>query len=781
MGRINVEGLGVVEIAGDEPTREELNIIKNNYQKIVSEEATSQQANKATDDFITGPGFGRLLAEVGLGIVGSIATGGLAAPALAIRAGFLARPFLLKLAQSSAGSAVGSGTGAGISQIFDPKESVIREIGRASLEGAIAEGVGTPAVAGISKFVVSPLASKFFAKGPKQFVDELEGAVSAEKAIAEESKRILEDPKKYAKLIPGKSDAGELTDKNIETIKLIANQAKDANLTLAGKTDSRALDILELISEKSLIGGGTVVGKKEVNTKIADAALFRFQDNVTQGLKNEEVGQFYLNTLANSDKAFRTTASGFYKAIDAELIKSGVAEGKIIPTISLKNIIQKQKDYLGGRSGPVNKALTDVEAFGDRASFGQASAFIRTLNDDIGTAFAGAKRNEAKALLNIKEDITKLLDDETLVPASVRGAQIAANRFYNQGAKIFNEGLFEKLLTKGDPDTVFQSIIQGGLRPATVEKTFNQIDQLTKIGQKEINNIGELVPKLGANNKPITILDKTEAEALKNRLRGQFLVKLTDASKSSTPVYGEFFNAKKFSDQLDKFKDTSEKLFTKEQVSSLKNINNMMNFAQDTIQRRGGLPGGMFIQLKQAGAATQVGVATLQFGGAGFAGFSSEDVLPAVTILLGPAAIGKMLTSKSISNFLFKEYSKENFGKISTTKAGVLYRQLLGRMADEGVINSEELAKYTKETKEVEDALIKRGIRKSTDLSSSKVFESQTTPQQRPTPTMPPVNTRVTNVQTRPMAAPMQGTMPTGGLQERIAQSNQLDQFIPVR
>ena len=28
MGRINVEGLGVVEIAGDEPTREELNIIK---------------------------------------------------------------------------------------------------------------------------------------------------------------------------------------------------------------------------------------------------------------------------------------------------------------------------------------------------------------------------------------------------------------------------------------------------------------------------------------------------------------------------------------------------------------------------------------------------------------------------------------------------------------------------------------------------------------------------------------------------------------------------------
>jgi len=49
--------------------------------------------------------------------------------------------------------------------------------------------------------------------------------------------------------------------------------------------------------------------------------------------------------------------------------------------------------------------------------------------------------------------------------------------------------------------------------------------------------------------------------------------------------------------------------------------------------------------------------------------------------------------------------------------------------------------------------------------------------QQRPTTPMRPVNTRVTDVQKRPMAT----SMPTGGLQERIAQSNQLDQFIPVR
>ena len=75
-------------------------------------------------------------------------------------------------------------------------------------------------------------------------------------------------------------------------------------------------------------------------------------------------------------------------------------------------------------------------------------------------------------------------------------------------------------------------------------------------------------------------------------------------------------------------------------------------------------------------------------------------------------------------------------------------------------------------------------IKKSSENYEKK---SKTTPpqadliKQTPTSPMPSVNTRVTDVQTRPMAAPMQGTMPTGGLQERIAQSNQLDQFIPVR
>jgi len=67
------------------------------------------------------------------------------------------------------------------------------------------------------------------------------------------------------------------------------------------------------------------------------------------------------------------------------------------------------------------------------------------------------------------------------------------------------------------------------------------------------------------------------------------------------------------------------------------------------------------------------------------------------------------------------------------------------------------------------------------EQAGKNISKNQTQPQPQSQSVAKPVNTRVTDIQTRPMAAPMQGTMPAGGLRERIAQSNQLDQFIPVR
>ena len=81
MGIINVEGLGEVQITGDKPNEEEQKIILETLEKMP---ASDKDINDKTDSFVKSNAFGRLAIEVGLGIGGSLLTGGAALPALAL-------------------------------------------------------------------------------------------------------------------------------------------------------------------------------------------------------------------------------------------------------------------------------------------------------------------------------------------------------------------------------------------------------------------------------------------------------------------------------------------------------------------------------------------------------------------------------------------------------------------------------------------------------------------------------------------------------------------------
>ena len=168
MGKINVEGLGVVEIEGDVPTLEEQQTIKENYNRITTEQAAAKRVDSTIEPWTTGQAL-RFGIEAGLGIGASILTGGLALPALAARGGMLALPFARQLGISTLASAAGSGTGAVVAQPFDPKSDIGKEVLRASIEGAVAEAVGAPLAIGGTKFV-----SKYFGnRSPKELTDVL--------------------------------------------------------------------------------------------------------------------------------------------------------------------------------------------------------------------------------------------------------------------------------------------------------------------------------------------------------------------------------------------------------------------------------------------------------------------------------------------------------------------------------------------------------------------------------------------------------------------------------
>ena len=166
---------------------------------------------------------------------------------------------------------------------------------------------------------------------------------------------------------------------------------------------------------------------------------------------------------------------------------------------------------------------------------------------------------------------------------------------------------------------------------------------------------------------------------------------------------------------------------TKE-AADLKSLENTLAFAQGDLSRLPGLPGGIFIQLKQAGAAGQILSLGGFLGGAGAAA-TFGGLLPAAAILATPAILGRMLLKPSYQSLIFREpvknaikatgMSSEEFLKLGTDSqlrivnseltqrkikesAAATYRQIVGRMLTDGYIPKEEHDRVMREVDDFE-------------------------------------------------------------------------------
>jgi len=713
MGIINVEGLGEVQITGDKPNEEEQKIILETLEKMP---ASDKDINDKTDSFVKSNAFGRLAIEVGLGIGGSLLTGGAALPALALRAGFIARPFLTQLAKSSLGAAAGSGTGAVAAQPIDPKDDIVKEVVRASTEGALGEAIGGPVT--IKAFQV---ASKILS--PK--IKLLEAAKQGEEILNAQKLKILSDTEKYG---PD-----------------LVKDAKFALFTPGVAADSRLVDILENVTEKSLFGAGKLVATKEAAKRVTRSALDDFVEPFVKELPDETTtGRLFFDSIVGSQEYFKKQASKLYGSLDQEVAKLGNAN--IVP---LKEYNKALGGYLKtlpnkGKNTPsaVNLIMDNIISK-PSTTFTEANK-LRSAVLEIGRDLPekGAKEY-IRAYQVVANELTKAME-KAKVPASsniVKQWQ-DANNFYKTGIEKYNEKVIETILKKNDGKDVYKYIISTTDKPETTKKVL-----------KAINNIKFQEPGT--------------AIKLQNNLKGNVLSDMMEKSIREDVQYGDVFDPNKMGKYLDKYKGTLKELFNEREIGTLRKINDAISVAEGRISKTGGLPGGVFIQLKQAGAAGSL----LTFGGAATAaGFAGGLPVAAATILLGPKLLSTILTNPKFSKFLI-----EGIPAQTGTKAGLAFRQLVGRLANDNLIPKEEAKALFDQTRNVEKDLKK--IKPSTSIST----ELKTTPVTPPNQLIPPVNTRVTDVQPKPMAAPMQGTMPAGGLRERISQSNQLDQFIPVR
>jgi len=553
----------------------------------------------------------------------------------------------------------------------------------------------------------------------------------------------------------------------------MAKEAKKG-LTIGMKTESRFLDTLENIATKSFFGAEELIGRKEALAFVGQAAQKDFIENATQGLNKTDLGTLFFDSITGAKNARKAYFNAQYKSLD-DIVKKelGLRADQAPPKlITGKPIIDSLNTYIKDLQLPSKDVLALQKDLlkriaGKRFDFKSLETLRSEIGIDANDAFRAGNSKLGKAYSTMQKSIDDLLDNKDAlkkfqIPETAVNKIKQIRKEYADTSELFEDGIFANILAKGNKDggvdEIFNAIVKGKQKSTLVQVTKDKIEESVKR----------------------KFLTEEQGLQLKDSLKGQYLQNIFERSKlgkskdGAAPIYSEFVDASSINKNLNADKQTYDILFDTNEKNTLDKLIKNLAISQGTLDKKTGLPGGVFIQLKQAGALGSL----LSYGSAGnLAGLLADKGI--ATILVAPAVFSKIMLNPKFNKLIFEETAKQNLRKTSPTKAGIAFRNIVGRLIDEGLIDSEEGLRAIEESKQVQADFERKGIKNTDDFNKAVA-----TPQRRPAPAMPPVNTRVTDVQTRPVAAPMpipQGTMPTGGLQERIAQSNQLDQFIPVR
>jgi hypothetical protein len=724
MGKINVEGLGIIEIQGDKPTAQESQKIQEAIKTLAGDTATDSLSNQQADDAIKGPSFGRIATEVAGSIIGSLGAGGASLPGIAIRIGMLSKPFFKALAKATAGSAAGGAGGALVSETFDPSEDVMKEVARAAGEGALGEAVGAPIVIQGGKIVKKMLGS------PMKYAETLEGAKSAEKILQNKSYEILYGPEKAAELMKLpfkervmatsvlKTDQQAVTNymkkkgmQDASRTKLVeAATEMEKGLTPAFKTNNQLINILENMGSKSLLGGGGFAKRYRAQGFIGDQiAEDVVQQFVTRGKVGDQqmLGQLFFKTFTDGEAHFRAVSDGLYKKVD-DLLAQGKTKkvlsttDKVMGDASLRETISEISENIYLRSG--NQLGTTVDDLSvtigrvmDEATENISYKDLTGIRSDVAARATMFKLAGDQKAFQASKKLVKKMDDmlspEFLAKSGLDPAAAdalgQANKFYEEGMDVFSRGTIKAILAQGarntsDLGTVMKRITDG-----------NKLDLVDRV-MKEIDSLPKVTAGIAAKGGPKGLAITTaQANGLKDAMRGSFLANRLAKAEIADPQFGNYMDAQKFINQIQKAKTDGllGKLFSTGDIKRIEDLQLALGFAQGKIDDIGGIPGGILIQMKQAGAAgtvMQLGP-QLMFGGAVGGAALTGNFVPAVGILLAPKFIGKAMLDPRFQQIVFKsQFEAAQKGTLDAGKAHMFMRQAIGRLLTLGAIDQEQ-------------------------------------------------------------------------------------------
>ena len=714
MGIINIEGLGDIQIQGDTPTPEESRIILKAAQTKSEQKAALERTPSVSDtdvpedtgaaerikEYVSSPEFQRAALEIAGGVGGSLATGGLGLPVLAAtKLGMRSLPFLIQLAKSTGGAALGGGTAAGAASVtFDPKDDVFKEIVRGAAEQGAGELIGAPIAIKIGQGITKVL-------GPK--INLLKGAEESELILKQQAYKIKANPKLY--------------DTELQ------KAAGDAQLTLGLKADNQFIDTLQNITEKSLFGAGEIRAAKEGAKTVAESAVKDFVDPFIKTQDKTSTGKLFQQAISDSQNLWKERMTAGYKAIDKKLIDENLAYKSIVDMTDYRNLLQQEinKLPLKGINTPNVKRLlqSNLDKTPKALSFSEANNLrsdILSMGRDL-TAKDSAKQIGAQKAMakGITEAMDNTMASKTFPEDIKKGYQTIQNE-YKLGKQDFNEKVITRLLEKEDPAVIFETIVSRSDKPETVKRTLDII------------------------NRRFAAEGNTElAGQLKDSLKGQFLNNIIGKATVGDAQYGTYINSTALKKSLDSYAGTTKELFSTSEKAQLDKLVRTLQFSQGTLSKTGsgGLAGGVFIQLKQAGAAGSI----VSFGGAGYAGGGISG--GAAAILAGPYVVGKLLLSPSFNKFLIQGIKAPTAGE-----KAIAFRQLIAKMASDGLIDKEEADIAIENSKIIE----KQPVQKQEPRS--QVPTAQPVAQVALSPESPPTNIFAANTPGTPMTT---GVTPT--------------------
>ena len=687
-------------------------------------EAEKGKYNKDTENFLSSPSFKRLVAEVGLSIAGGIAgfaaapfTGGgslIGTAAAATRIARLVRPLInissrqvAKMGSGTVGAALGGGSGAAIAQTFDPKEDIVKEVARGAAQGAFGEVLGFGMAGALGKAYNKVAGQKIQmikggriaanviarqkayynlleqAAGGKPVTDELVAKVQAKlgKEMSKEQIEILKNPEK------AKASADLLKRERGEDF---FQRVERGSLTPALVTENNIIDTLESVIGASFFGGGRFISAQQGSRLGLLGGMDEFVETIVQGVDKSVIDQAKLETvivdaIKGGNLTYNKILTDGYAKLRPQIAAATeqTVNGRVIPKpgygIDLSwegvrknyvfNTTTKQAEDSRSLKGLIDAERKRLDAFAQKSATASARGLLDELSTLPNTATFNQVADEYRLLsINLRNAakdpiyqqtgraIQKLLKaelDRSPLPKNLRAENVKLGNLNNMGDEMFNTGILKRIATRdvGQKKILDQILVKG--KNDVADDFFRKLD---------LTDNGKLVGQKGAGTP---LIARSEVEKIKDGIRGQFIKKFIKESTDAQDQY-LYLRANKARDFVERdYKEFIENggLLTKGQAAQLKEFVDTLKFADGAITAPGVKSGRgtIFIQLKEAGAITQMG--TVFLSGQGYI-----DPGTATAFVLAPAALSRLFTNPRLMKFLIdgtKGAQSRNFNQFS--------------------------------------------------------------------------------------------------------------------